>query len=112
MAEANGEVGGKQRRRSSRERRFSGLRTIAVGILLVIFFSVYTVGVNLLLKRIMSADYALILSVAACIGAAVVLAMWAAEGVMEHQTAHVHAHVRSVMRKISEDSEEEKPEKS
>jgi hypothetical protein len=108
MGEANTEEGVTQRRRANRERRFSGLRTIAVGILLVMFFSAYTVGVNLLLRRIMSSDYALILSVAACIGAAVVLAMWAAEGVMEHQTAHVHAHVRSVMRKISEDSVQDK----
>jgi len=109
MGEANSEESVTQRRRAARERRFSGLRTIAVGILLVMFFSAYTVGVNLLLKRIMSADYALILSVAACIGASVVLAMWAAEGVMEHQTAHVHAHMRSVLQKMSEEIEKEKP---
>lgn len=107
--ETKSDDGVTQRRRSNRERRFSGVRTIAVGILLVMFFSVYTVCVNLLLRRIMSADYALILSVAACIGAAVVLAMWAAEGVMEHQTAHLHAHVRSVLRKMSEQPHKDEP---
>lgn len=106
--EASGAATGIQRRRASRERRFSGLRTIWVGILLVVFFGFYTVGINLLLRLMMSADYALILSVAACIGAAVVLAMWAAEGVMERQTSHVHAHVRSLMQKLGEDSVKEK----
>jgi hypothetical protein len=87
----------KGERRTGRRRELSALRTVGMGVVLIILFSVWTIGVNLVLKMFMTAESALLLSVAACIGAAVVLGMWVAESVIERQTAHVHGHIRKAL---------------
>jgi len=85
-----------ERRNGPPRRVYVGMTVIVTGVVLSVALAVLSVLINLVLGKFLPPENALILAFAACLGGAVVVAMWATEGVIERQNAHVHAHLRKV----------------
>lgn len=84
-------------KRTKLRRKYSAGRALVTGIVLFAVFGALAVVMFYGLNRFLPPDQSIILAFSACIGAGVVIAMWATEGVIELQTAHVHAHIRKAM---------------
>ncbi len=84
-------------KRTRARRKYSIGRVLVTGVGLFAAFGVLAVVMFYVLNRFLPSEQATMLAFSACIGAGVVIAMWATEGVIEMQTAHVHAHIRKAM---------------